>query len=263
MKGTFVACLALILLGGCATSRAFNADSSASTGACQQRSAEVFAISGEIDRDLAQCVRENFADTTRVLALDTKGGGVEAALDIAAVIEGRDLTMRVEGECNSACANYFLPLASRIELAPDAMVLLHGSVDPWTIDRWRTRQDEFLAIETQRGQTPEQAQAAFERFLSSAEATAARQAAFAQRHGVRPGWLLYRTPGSETVEGLAHGPNSVVAILVEEPMMRSCLPGVEIVPFQSALQRQWTHSHRRLALFWQRIAPSGRAVCTS
>ncbi|MCA3718563.1 MAG: hypothetical protein IM674_09950, partial [Brevundimonas sp.] len=144
MKGTFVACVALILLGGCATSRAFNAESSAATGACQQRSAEVFAISGEIDRHLAQCVSETFADTTRILALDTTGGSVEAALDIAAVIEGRDLTMRVEGECNSACANYFLPLARRIELAPDAMVLLHGSVDPWTIDRWRTRQDEFL-----------------------------------------------------------------------------------------------------------------------
>jgi hypothetical protein len=263
VKGTIVACLALILLGACASSRAFNADASAATGACQQRSAEVFAISGEIDRDLAECVRQTFADTTRVLALDTKGGSVEAALDIATVIEGRDLTMRVEGECNSACANYFLPLARRIELAPDAVVLLHGGVDPWTIDRWRSRQDEFMAIEAQRGQTPEQAQAAFERFLSAAEATAARQAAFAQRHSIPPGWLLYRTPGSEVVQGLAHGPDAVVAILVEEPMMRSCLTGVEIMPFQGALQRHWTRSHRRIALLWQRIGPSGRAVCTS
>ncbi|MFC5345492.1 hypothetical protein ACETK8_07035 [Brevundimonas staleyi] len=260
-----VACLLFGLLGGCASTRSFTYEGPdhVRTGACEQRSPEVFAISGEIDAELAQCVRDNFADTTRELALDTEGGSVEAALDIVEVIQGHDLTMRVEGECNSSCANYFLPLAERIVVEPNAMILLHGSVDPWTIHRWRERKAEFMAMQTGRGRTVEEAETSFQQLLTDAEALIVRQAAFADRHGVRPGWLLYRVPGSRQVVGLSDQPTRAVAILVEERMMRSCLPGVEIAPYQKTLERRWTRSLRRIGLFWVRIAPSGRAACTA
>ena len=255
--------LSVGLLAGCASTRSFTREASdhIRTGGCEQRSPEVFSISGEIDAELATCVRETFADTTRVLALDTEGGSVEAALDIVDILEDRGLTMRVEGECNSSCANYFLPLARRIEVEPDAVVLLHGSVDPWTIHRWHTRKAEFIALETDHGRTVEEAEASFDEMIAKAEALVERQSAFASRHGVQPGWLLYRVPGSADVAGLSNRPTQVVAILVEEQMMRSCLPGVDIAPFQKALERRWTRSLRRIGLFWVRIAPSGRATC--
>jgi hypothetical protein len=254
---------ATALLGGCASTSSFSvqSESEARTGACEQRTAEVFAISGEIDAELARCVRETFADSTRELVLDTGGGSVEAALDIVEILEGRGLTMRVEGQFNSSCANYFLPLARRIEFSPRAMVLLHGSIDPWTIDRWRSRKSEFITLQARIGRSTEEAERAFAGMLARSEATATRQAEFAQRHNVAPGWLLYRTPGSDDVAGLDHEPDRSRAILVEERMMRSCLPGVEIAPYQAALERRWLRSYRRLGLLWDRIAPSGRTVC--
>jgi hypothetical protein len=254
---------ATALLGGCASTSAFNARPAAEarTGACEQRTAVVFAITGEIDAELSRCVRETFDESTRELVLDTNGGSVEAALDIAGILAGRGLTMRVEGECNSSCANYFLPLARRIEFSPRSIVLLHGGVDPWTIDRFRSRKSEFMALQARNGRSVEEAEVAFAEFLAKVETTATRQAEFAQRHGVAPGWLLYRTPGSDDVTGLDHEPSLSRAILVEERMMRSCLPGVEIAPYQPALASRWLRSYRRLGLLWERIAPSGRTVC--
>ena len=261
MRTLLAPVLACVLLtGGCATSSTRTADTPR-IGVCEQRTAEVFVIRGEIDAELARCVRETLADTTRELALDSEGGDVEAALDIADLLAGRDLTMRVEGECNSSCANYFLPLARRVSISPNAMVLLHGSVDRWTIERWRNRRSEVLATQIASGRTPEAAKAAFASSLRHADATAARQDAFAARHGVRPGWLLYREPGSGVVPGLTTQPPPGRAILVEEPMMRSCLPNVEIDAYQDALERRWLRSLRRLGLRWASIIPSGPATC--
>lgn len=256
-----LATFAGLLLCGCATSRPFAMRSAdeVRTGVCEQRSPEVFAITGEIDAALASCVRAEFAETTSVLVLDTMGGNVEAALDIAELIAGRQLTMRVEGECNSSCANYFLPLARRIEMAPNAMVLLHGGVDPWTIDLWRSRRAEFEAMRM--GQADDGSDDGFARFADLAERTAARQAAFADRHDVSPGWLLYRTPGSRNVAGLSRTPSGSLALLVEERMMRSCLPSVEIAPYQTSLERRWLRSYRRIGLMWSRITPSGDVTC--
>lgn len=252
------------LLTGCATSTPFTTATAPEdrTGACEQRTSEVFAITGAIDAELARCVRESFAESTRILVLDSEGGSVEAALDIAAVLQGRNLTMQVEGECNSSCANYFLPLARRIEIGPQAMVLLHGSIDPWTIERMRADKPAFMAMQARNGRSTEQAETAFAGLISKAEALAARQAEFARAHAVAPGWMLFRMPGADGIPGLDNHPTAVRAILVEEPMMRSCLPNVEIAPYQAALERHWTRSYRRLGLLWDRIGPSGRTVCS-
>lgn len=250
-------------IAGCASQAAFTSRSAdeVRSGACEQRSPEVFVIRGEIDAELAACVRHTFDDTTRTLALNTEGGSVEHALDIAEVLQNRRLVMRVEGECNSSCANYFLPLAARIEFSPEAIILLHGSVDPWTIDRWRNRRAEFMAMEAAQGRDAAKAEESFQSLLTLAERLVERQADFARRHRVASGWLMVRRPGSGEIPGLAPQPGKGQAILVEEAMMRSCLPHVEIQPYQAQVDRRWTRSYRRLGLIWKQIAPSGRTVC--
>lgn len=265
MRAAALLAFVALSLTACASSRFYVIKSAdeARTGACEQRTPEIFAISGAIDTELATCVRETFAETTRELILDTEGGSVEAALDIVKVLEGRRLTMRVEGECNSSCANYFLPVAGRIVVGPKGMVLLHGSMDPWTLENWRSKRAEFIAIQAAAGRTDDAAEKDFVELISLGEKIIALQAEFAERHNVSPGWLMYRTPGSGQITGLSHTPQMSRAILVEEPMMRSCLPGVEIEPFQSTYARHWTRSWRRLGLFWMRVAPSGSTVCVT
>lgn len=259
------ASLTAVVLIGCASTRSFatnEADAPQAEG-CEQRTPEVFALTGKIDPRLADCVRRNFAETTRELVLDSEGGSVEAALDIAEMIEGRRLVMRVEGKCNSSCANYFLPLAGRIVVEAKGMVLLHGGIDPWTIDRWQARKAEFIMEALRNGVTVAEAETAFAKFLANAEVLVARQADFAERNRVSPGWLLHRTPGSDDVHGLAHHPTRGFAVLVEERMMRSCLSNVQIEPYQHALERHWIRSPRRVGLIWARTRPSGQAICVS
>lgn len=141
------------------------------------------------------------------------------------------------------------------------MVLLHGSIDPWTIDRMRSNKPAFMAMQARNGRSAEQAETDFAGLISKSEALATRQAEFTRRHAVAPGWMLFRMPGSEDIPGLINHPTDVKAILVEEPMLRSCLPNVEIAPYQQALERHWTQSFRRLGLLWDRIGPSGRTIC--
>lgn len=44
-------------------------------------------------------------------------------------------------------------------------------------------------------------------------------------------------------------------------MLRSCLTGADIQPYQDDLQRRWLRSYRRIGLYLSRIEPSGAAVC--
>jgi len=156
---------AFLLLGGCASSSVFTfgADRPADELRCEQRSDRVFAISGKIDDAMAACVRAKFQPTTRELILNSEGGNVSAALDIAEILEGKRLHMVVEGQCNSSCANYVLPLAGRITIRPGAVALLHGSIDPWTVEKFKRGRNEFLKLQAKAGRSEDRAVEALSR----------------------------------------------------------------------------------------------------
>lgn len=253
-----------LLLGGCASSSAFTSgpDRPKDELRCEQRSDQVFAISGKIDDETAACVRAAFKPTTRELILNSEGGSVGAALDIAESLEGRRLEMVVEGQCNSSCANYLLPLAGRITLRPGAVVLLHGSIDPWTVEKFKRDRSEFLKLQAKLGRSEDRAAEAFAELLADTEALRVRQAEFARRNAIPPGWLLYREAGSGRVRGLADLPGRGRAFLVEEPMLRSCLSAT-VTPYQEDLRRSVLNFPRRLRLSWAGVTPSGRARCTT
>lgn len=184
-----------------------------------------------------------------VMRVDSVGGNVEAALDAAEVLARWRPHIIVTGQCSSSCANYWLPLAGRITLEPRAAVILHGSIDQGFVD-----------------QAPPDRRAAL-------QATAERQAAFAEIHGVPPGWLMTRTRGDyEAGRGSAHligaptgnGPlaGRIKYLLVEETLMRSCLSGPQIDPFEdTAPQRARTRLLNRVVIAWQGVALSGSREC--
>lgn len=246
---------ALLALTGCAHPGP-GTGQAADAAACRQETPDVFALEGEITAALATCVAATFQPSTREVILNSMGGDVASALDIAAHFEGRRLTMRVRNACNSSCANYFLPLARRIVVEPGGLIILHGSVDPWTVER--------AILSAQDGPDPGGPSmrdgAGFERL----RALAARQADFAARNSIPPGWLLYREAGSDgrDIAGLSDDLRPRGRhLLVEEALLRSCLTGADIQPYQDDLQRRWLRSYRRIGLYLSRIEPSGAAVC--
>lgn len=223
---------------------------SASTSAaldvrCRQQTPEVFVLNGQTDQAMADCVAERLQPTTREVILTSQGGSVGPALDIAERFEGKGLTMRVREECNSSCANYFLPLAGRLIVERGAIIGLHGSIDPLLIAEARARGETVAAVNASR--------------------TAQRQMAFARRNDIHPGWLLYRLPGearTRALDGAFEGETTETRMfIVEEPMARACLPRVEIVPYQADLRASVLRRDRMSRLQRRGVARSAQAVC--
>jgi hypothetical protein len=249
-------------LGGCATLPSLTEERLAGQP-CLQEDAETFLVRGHIDAAMTECVTAALLPTTRTLILDTPGGDVASALTIAERFEGRGLVMRIVGECNSSCANYFLPLARRIEVEPGSVVLLHGSIDAQFIDLMVRDRDAFLRERATRGRSPEEAETDYTRFLDSTAALAAREEAFARRNGVAPGWLLRRRQGSSAIEGTEGAPrgDATAALIVEEDMMRSCLTAVDVQPYRLPLAGTPVVPFRDLWWLWRGLARSGGLRC--
>lgn len=250
--------LVLLLLLGSGAAPSANVQAPAAPP-CRQLSPTVFMLEGPTDPAMRDCVRDTLADSTTELVVRSGGGNIEAALDIADLLARPGLTVRVRGKCYSSCANYFLPLATRLVVEPGATIVQHGGVDPMFIAHERV--ERRAARIRERGAlrpdlSPAEMQADYERAIEKYIELAERQRQFALRHGVGPGWFLYREPadsdfGRQLVGKAGRKPSLFgwEYLLVEEPMLRSCLPRVQVEPFQSMLEATFIGDRMRFARF--------------
>jgi len=213
---------------------------------CHQATPETFVLSGPIDAAMTACVESRFAPTTTELILTSRGGSADQAMRIAEGFEGRRLTMTVKEECNSSCANYFLPLAGRLIVEPGAVIVIHGGIDPSLISRQLVPDGGMAAAGV------------------DLQPIAERQRAFVARNGINPGWLMYREANSLSVQRLdgelANADARTKAWLVEETMAKSCLPNT-VVEYRTDRRGEWLSESRRRALRRQNIARSNTVVC--
>lgn len=213
---------------------------------CRQAAPTVFVIDGPIDEVLTDCVNANFADTTTELILTSPGGEVDAALDVAEWMEAARMIVRVRGECASSCANYFLPIAQRIIVEPNSTIIVHGGVDPRLVQKLRADRSRRIQEAVDRGRPLDMAVTDFEDSLRRADALVERQRSFADRHNVLPGWFIHREMaetrlGSHLTGRYSRGvlPRAFGAryIVVDAPMLASCLPRVRIEPYRMSTLR--------------------------
>ncbi len=226
---------------------------------CTQVNATTFLLEGDINDATTACVREKLAPTTTDLIVDSNGGQVSAALDIAELLEPLSLTVHVRGGCYSSCANFFLPIADRLIVEPGATIVVHGGIDPQFLHRWNEERQE--RIKEHREQHPDLGPADIKAWADAADAKVhqemERQLEFAKRNGVGLGWFLYREEDDDDVGPWLsgrHGPTSSLfggwrLLLVEEPMVRSCLPRVKVEPFQQELEKEFINNQGRYARF--------------
>lgn len=219
------------------------AASLAHAGSCEQRSPTVFVIRGSTDKVLADCVAARLKPTTQELIIDSEGGPVDAALDVAQRLSSlKALTVRVDGQCASACVNYILPLGRRLLVGQKAILLTHGGIDAAHVAR---------ASPDRRG---------------AMEALAARQTAFARAQRIPPGWLWYHTSQAPTrVDGLDGAfrwrpEGKVEFYLVEAPLLRSCLPWLNVDAYETWLNGQMTPD-RIARLKKNGVVATGAIVC--
>jgi ATP-dependent protease ClpP protease subunit len=83
---------------------------------------------GEITRASAAVVRATVsANPVSGLTINSGGGDVEAALEIAGLIRDKQLDVEVEVWCLSSCANYIFPSGKTKTISTGAIVAWHGS----------------------------------------------------------------------------------------------------------------------------------------
>lgn len=251
----------LALLAASATASPARAQDAATVagGTCRQLSPSVFVIDGGIDKAMRACVAATLGAGTTEVIVSSGGGDIEAALDIADLLARPGLTVRVREWCYSSCANYFLPLAARLVVEPGATIVLHGGIDPQYLreghigrrsqllrDRMKLRPDLSRAV----------VEAEFGASITSLQALVERQKQFALKHGVGLGWFLYREPGDREfgrfLSGEAGSSPGVFGwryLLAEEPLLRSCLPGVALDSYQADLEASFIGNAERFAKF--------------
>jgi hypothetical protein len=230
-----------------------------SAATCQQLSLSVFLIDGETTEELRDCVRTTLGRQTSEIIVRSGGGNIEMALDIAELLKRPNLTIKVREKCYSSCANYFLPLATTLVIEPGSTIVVHGGIDPLFVrsehigrradlirDRMRLRPD------LPKKQIEQEFDASILHFNKLVE----RQKAFASEHRVGLGWFLYREPGDTGFGRFLTGEAGAKAtpfgwkyLLVEEAMLRSCLPRVNVHPFQQQLEATFINDKARFARF--------------
>lgn len=219
------------------------------------QSGAVFTMSGRIDADLSDCVKDRFSDGTSEIIIDSAGGEHEHALAIAERLEKASFTLRVRERCGSSCANLLLPLANRVIVEPEAYIVLHGSLDPAAIERenYASRGrliDQALAANPSLAR--EDVEANLDALTRRALDLLAKTNAFMDRNNIHPGWLFYREPGDRGLGTRVSGAlqsRSPEYVLVEERLIRSCLPHVEIAPFQANLEASFIDHEEKYASF--------------
>ena len=103
---------------------------------CRAESNGTYQFRTEIGRETADAfLRVVALEPNRVkwLIVDSIGGDVEPAIEMANVIHQHGISIYVDGLCASSCANYLFPAARSRVLGPGAIVAWHGSPASETI----------------------------------------------------------------------------------------------------------------------------------
>ena len=85
---------------------------------------------GRIDaRVVERLIAESRSLSVKRLVIDSVGGGVIAAVQLAEWLLDRGMDVEVNALCASSCANYILPAGKTKTIRPGAMVIWHGGAD--------------------------------------------------------------------------------------------------------------------------------------
>ena len=238
IAGTIVA----ISIASCSPSRAGDTKFEINTdGPCAIASSTTLKLTGKIDEVMLNCVRDNLTPDMNRIIVNSEGGDVLYAHAIAYELAPYPRTLIIEEQCLSSCANYFIPAAHGLELSPGGVIGLHGTPDGMFLDASNL---ENLArkLETNGSATSVSARRMLKDKYERNEKLRYAEAQYSEAFNVPLGWRLYRNAGDAPDEWRRHfTPGSDIQIvpdgflIVEEPMLRSCLPNLDVKPFQQSL----------------------------
>lgn len=85
---------------------------------------------GSITRESENIVSNLLGDkNVTTISINSMGGDIDSALDIATIIHAKKLNIIVRTVCASACANYLFPAGQNKYIGNDSYLLWHGSAN--------------------------------------------------------------------------------------------------------------------------------------
>lgn len=86
-------------------------------------------LSGCLSQQSVDSLREHLKPGVRHFVVQSEGGGVGPAIDLARRLAEVGATLRIRGRCESSCANYLIPAAARVEAEPASRISFHGDAE--------------------------------------------------------------------------------------------------------------------------------------
>lgn len=186
---------------------------------CERSGAQLRYV-GPSGASLAACI-EAHPGVGR-LVVTSMGGSVRAALASARRVDAAELDVEVVGVCFSSCANYIVPAARTVAVAPFSAIVLHGG-PAGDAETLRASLREALS----RAGAPEPA---LERHVEIEVAKAlelrAEHDQFAARHSVSQEWYDLTAFANRRA---ANGRGAVIAASAD--WLALCAPELEIADF--------------------------------
>ena len=212
------------------------------TGTCEQMDAATLKLSGPIDDSLQDCALSLLTPEIHTVYVTSKGGEVFAGRAIGYKIGEHPRHLIVDEICLSSCGNYFVPAAAKLTLMPRSVIGLHGTPDPHMLSN--PEMENHMASMVENGDTgSEGVTRILKRKSERRERQLAEEAKFAAHFNVPKGWRLYREAGDADdgwrrhfTAGSDKGVTPDNFMIVEGPMLASCLPHVETEGYQAALE---------------------------
>jgi len=242
----YIALASYALLAACNPSAPESSDVIATapeTGICEQVDTATLKLSGPINDAMRDCALALLTPNIKTVTVTSKGGEVFAGRAIGYKIGEHPRHLIVDKMCLSSCGNYFVPAAARLTLLPHSVIGLHGTPDPHMLSN--ADMEKHMASMVEDGAV---ASEGISRILKRKSETRLKQLAeearFAAHFNVPKGWRHYREAGDTDdgwrrhfTAGSDKGVTPDKFMIVEGPMLSSCLPHVKTGGYQAELQK--------------------------
>lgn len=181
----------------------------AKEGICEIAQSGELRFIGDTD-NLDQCLTSVGSAKITTLSITSGGGDVAKALPVARRVASLKLKLKILGVCASSCANYIVPVASKIEIMPYSIIALHGGVDKSFLSTAETQLRASLA-NSDPVPSPEETDTIVESELFKLKILLDDQEKFKEEYGVSNDWFeLSAYKDFETKDGSGKSP--IVAV---------------------------------------------------
>lgn len=180
---------------------------------------DILRLEGEIGAEDAAAFSAALTPEVETVLVNSVGGEVSTALDIAELIERRGLRVAVSSVCASSCANYLFAAAQRRVVLPGGLLLWHGGV---TDEGAAQIEAQLRAIGARQKWSAARTAEMIARETTKARSWRARQDRLYARRKLEPAVLHRLNELATDAEPVAGGPRRDAKFMVIAPEALRC-----------------------------------------